>query len=146
VRLYALLLLGVLLLGCAEPDRRVTAATADGGFALSLAASRNWMRPGDSLPVQVRVERLSGPAEEREDTVEFVCNRGVGSPAALTVSLAGADSPGVIFTGWVTFTAASEITSSDQGEVHALFRDAVATLKIRIVPAGVEEERSEEEF
>ncbi len=51
--------------GCAEePDRIVGATTADGRFEITLEAARDWVRPGDSLPVKVRVESLEGVSEQ----------------------------------------------------------------------------------
>ena len=133
----AVLLFG--LLGCSEPDEKVTAAEDKRAFALSLEAEENWMRPGNKLPIRVRVESLTGPVqEELVEEVEFIANNGTVSPPSLIVVLAGPDSLGQgaesLYTGWVTFTSSSRATSVDQGEIHAIFRDALATLKIRIVP------------
>ena len=135
--LAAVLALG--LAGCSEPDRQITRATADGAFVLSLRAEENWVYPGNSRPVQVRVERrLAGPLEEVVDEVEFAVNNGSISPSSLPVYFAGADTLGqggdVLYTDWITFKASSSASPEEQGEIHATFRDALATLKIRIVP------------
>ena len=37
---------------------------------------------------------------------------------------------------WVIFTAARNLSTEQQGEINAIFRDALATLKIRIVPGS----------
>jgi len=129
VKLYLVAALALGLWGCSEPDKRVTASTGD--FEVSLEAKKNWVRPGDELPIQVRVKSRTGPVQEDVDEViEFVVNNGTVSPSSLSVHLAGPDS---LFTGWITFTASSRVTPPDQAEIHAIFRDALATLKIRIV-------------
>ena len=137
LRLSLAAALGLGLAGCSEPDRQVTRSTADNAFALSLRAEENWVFPGDSRPVQVTVERLAGPpAEDLVDVVEFVSNNGSISPSSLPVYFAGADTLGqggdVLYIDWVTFKASSSVSSRRQGEIRAIFRDALATLKIRI--------------
>ena len=133
----AVLLLG--LLGCSEPDERVTAAADEGAFALSLEVEENWVRPGDELPIRVRLESLTGPVqEELAEEIEFIANNGTVFPTSLFVVLLGPESSDQeaesLYTGWITFTSSSRVTSVDQGEIHAIFRDALVTLKIRIVP------------
>jgi hypothetical protein len=130
-----------LLLGCAEePERIVGTTTEDGRFELTLEAVRDWVRPGDSLPVQVRLESLRGPlAEALETEIEFVVNNGNVSPSSLTIQFAGADDEvpvGVerVFETWVTFVADSRAGADVQGEIHALFMNVRTTLKIRITP------------
>jgi hypothetical protein len=130
-----------LLLGCAEePERIVGTTTEDGRFELTLEAVRDWVRPGDSLPVQVRLESLRGPlAEALETEIEFVVNNGNVSPYSLTIQFAGADDEvpvGVerVFETWVTFVADSRAGADVQGEIHALFMNVRTTLKIRITP------------
>ena len=130
-----------LLLGCAEePERIVGTTTEDGRFELTLEAVRDWVRPGDSLPVQVRLENLRGPlAEALETEIEFVVNNGNVSPSSLTIQFAGADDEvpvGVerVFETWVTFVADSRAGADVQGEIHALFMNVRTTLKIRITP------------
>jgi hypothetical protein len=142
-RLNALNLLAALLVawtGCSEPDRAVSSTTGDNLFSLRLEAQKQWVRPGGVVPVRVRVERLGGPPpEDVEGQVQFAVNNGAVSPSLLQVKLAAPDSAGQggerVFAEWVIFTARTTATAQDQGEIHALFRDAVATLKIRIVPA-----------
>lgn len=129
----------MLLSGCAEPDRRVMAIAGEGDLRLTLEASRDWVRPGDSLPIQVRVESLSGPVQEEVvETIEFVVNNGSVSPSRLVVVLAGPDSLGGEgerqYTAWIVFIAWAQATAAEQGEIYALFRDTVAMLKIRIAP------------
>ena len=142
--------LSAILWACSEPDGRVVGATEDGAFALTLEAEENHVQAGHSLPVQVRVERLPGAGDgEVDEDVDFVVNNGSLSPDSLSVNLAGVDTllgQGAenVFIGWVTFKAAaplsedsrgnvSGISSEDQGEIHAIFRDVQTTLKVRIV-------------
>lgn len=141
--LLSLLIVGLTLagFGCSEePDRVVYGATEDGAFTLRIEAKTDWVRPGGSLPIRVQVESLSGPVEEElVEEIAFVANNGSISPSRLTVIVAGPDSLGQgaerRFVEWVTFTAGSRSGAGVQGEVHALFRDVSATLKIRIAPA-----------
>lgn len=137
------------LWACSEPDERVMGSTEDGAFVLILQAEENRVQAGESLPVQVRLERLSGRGtEEVDEDIKFVVNKGSLSPSSLSVDLAGADTLGQgaehVFIGWVTFTAGAPlsedsrgnvtgVSAQDQGEIHALFRDVQTTLKIRIV-------------
>ncbi len=88
--LVAILALG--LSSCFEPDKRITRSTGDGAFALTLEAERNWVRPEQSLPLLVRLERLPGAADEEvNESIEFAVNNGAISPLRLSVFLAGAD-------------------------------------------------------
>lgn len=125
--------------GCSEPDERVAAATADGAFELTLSAEKNWLRPGESLPVRLRLESVDGPlARTVRDTIEFLANNGSVSPARLIITFVGRSDTvtgGVdeVYEDWLTFTVSSFASSSRQGEIHALFRDLHATLKVRIV-------------
>jgi hypothetical protein len=135
--------LTLLISACSEPGRRVTASTSDGRFALLLEAERSWIRPGDGLPIRVQVESLAGPVQEDVvDEVEFVVNNGTVSPSFMEVFLAGPDSQGngaeSRFTGWIVFTSSIYAGVGTQGEVHALFQDISATLKIRFAPAPEE--------
>ena len=127
------------LCGCSEPDESITRSTEDGQFSLTLRADKNWVRPGDSLPIQVRVESLTGVLEETiSDRIEFVVNNGAVSPTYFTVTFTGrsdtlATEFETVVTDWITYTVSSFSTSEEQGEVHALFLDLQATLKVRIV-------------
>ena len=130
-----------MLLGCAEPDEWVVAATADGRFSLTLQAEKNWVRPGESLPIKVTIESRNGPlAQGLVDTLRLVANNGAVYPSRLAVGLAGAaDSlwaaPRTPYVNWAYFTASVRPAEGTQGEVYASFLDALATLKIRIVPS-----------
>ncbi|MBM3278526.1 MAG: hypothetical protein FJY95_10665 [Candidatus Handelsmanbacteria bacterium] len=134
------LLAALLLAGCAEPDQQVTRFTADNRFALSLQTEKNWLHPGEMLPVRVRVESLAGPLEHGlVDTLKFLVNNGALAPVQLVVAFAGtADSAafGVssIYENWVIFQASPRATPQNQGEIIALFQHAQTTLKIRITP------------
>ena len=78
------------LVGCSEPDKQVTRSTEDGKFAVSLEGRKNWVRPGESLPIEVRVESLTGRLEETlTDSVEFIVNNGTVTPNPLTFSFIG---------------------------------------------------------
>ena len=141
--LFVLLIAGLALggFGCSEePDRVVRSTTEDGIFELKVEADKDWVRPGESLPIRVQVESLSGPVEEElVEEIAFVASNGSITPSRLTVIMAGPDSLGQgaerRFVEWVTFTASSRSGANVQGEVRALFRDVSATLKIRIAPA-----------
>jgi hypothetical protein len=140
------LLIAALLAGCAEPGKQVTRSTADGRFALSLEAEKNWLHPGEVLPVRVRVQSLTGPLEHSlVDTLKFLLNNGflvnngVLTPAQLIVAFAGTADSGAVgvasaYENWVVFQASPRATPQNQGEIEALFQDAQATLKIRITP------------
>lgn len=156
----AILILAVALCwGCAEePDRIVGTTTEDGRFSIELAATRDWVRPGDSLPIKVRVKQLvEALDEDLSAEIEFVVNNGSVSPSSLDVEFlapyteptedeaddAEADdsvepivqkSGERIFEQWVTFEADSRADASVQGEIHALFLNIRSTLKIRITP------------
>ena len=124
---------------CSEPDNRVSRSTADGQFELVLQTERNWVMPDGSLPVRVVVRRL---AETLEDglvgEVAFVVNNGSVSPSRLTATIPGGGTEGdeqeTEYSEWVTFKADRDLSAEQQGEINAIFRDALATLKIRIVP------------
>jgi hypothetical protein len=134
------LLTAALLAGCAEPDKAVTRATENGRFALSLEAEKNWLHPGEILPVLVRVESLAGTLEHGlVDTLKLVANNGTLAPLQLVVAFAGsADSVAVgvdrVFENWIYFAASTRATPQNQGEINALFQNARAVLKIRILP------------
>ena len=123
----------VWLMGCSEPAKEVVGTSTDGQFELVLRADPNWVRPDASLPVEVQVVRLVSDATVGfGDRIEFVVNNGSVSPTSLNVSFDAA-SGGDRFTARVTFRA-SRATEEAQGEIHAYFRGALATLKVRIVP------------
>lgn len=151
-----LVLIVALCLGCAEePDRIIGSTTEDGHFEITLEASREWVRPGDSLPIKVRIEQLVEALDEDLSTeVEFVVNNGSVSPSSLDVIFfapyvvevgdgeagdgeaddVSREGGARVFEQWVTFEADSRADASVQGEVHALFLDIRSTLKIRITP------------
>ena len=128
------------LLGCSEPDKIVSSGTEDGQFRLTLEADKNWVRPRGDLPVLVRLQRLAGPpAEDFVGEIELVANGGSVSPAKLSATLAAPDSTGRggerTFVDWVVFTASSSATVQERANISAFFGDALATLKVRVVPA-----------
>ncbi|MBT3346061.1 MAG: hypothetical protein HN712_24240 [Gemmatimonadetes bacterium] len=136
----AALVLGMLLLsGCSEPDTSVTRSTSDEQFELRLEARKNHLKSEESLPVWVEVERLAGrPASSFRGTVDFVTNQGSVSPNRLDFTLIGQDDsvsvgPTTIYGEWVTFTLSRSPADGRQAELHALFNDLDAILKIRIV-------------
>ncbi len=120
--------------GCSEPDNQVSRSTADGEFELVLTAERNWIVPEGKLPVRVVVRSLAGPLEDGlVDQVTFVVNNGDVSPRTVTAIISEAEGE---YLEWVIFTAARNLSYDQQGEINAIFRDALATLKIRIVPGS----------
>ena len=120
--------------GCSEPDNQVSRSTADGEFELVLHAERNWVVSEGKLPVRVVVRSLAGPLEEGlVDQVTFVVNNGDVSPRTVTAIISEAEGE---YLEWVIFTAARNLSYDQQGEINAIFRDALATLKIRIVPGS----------
>ncbi len=125
--------------GCSEPDNQVSRSTADGEFELVLTAERNWIVSEGKLPVRVVVRSLAGPLEDGlVDQVTFVVNNGDVSPRSVTAIIpeggADGDEAEGEYLEWVIFTAARNLSTEQQGEINAVFRDALATLKIRIVP------------
>ncbi len=135
-----LLMAALLVAGCAEPDKAVTRATENGRFSVSIEAEKNWLHPGEILPVLVRVESLAGPLEHGlVDTLKLVANNGTLAPAWVVVAFAGtADSAAVgvsrVYENWIYFAASTRATPQNQGEINALFQNAQATFKIRITP------------
>lgn len=151
-----LILAAALCWSCSEePDRIVGTTTEDGRFAIELESTRDWVRPGDSLPIKVRVKQLvESLDEDLSAEIEFVVNNGSVSPSSLDVEFLApytepvdeGDDDSVepiaivqksgerIFEQWVTFEADSRADASVQGEVHALFLNIRSTLKIRITP------------
>lgn len=129
----------VAVLGCSEPDKLVGSSTEDGQFRLLLEAEKNWVRPRGNLPVLVRLERLGGPpAKDFEGEIVLVANGGTLSPSRFTIDLDAPDSTGAggehSFANWAVFTASSSGTVAERAEINAYFADALATLKIRVVP------------
>ena len=125
--------------GCSEPDNPVSRSTADGEFELVLHAERNWVVSEGKLPVMVVVRSLAGPLEDGlVDEVTFVVNNGDVSPRSVIAIIpeggADGDEAEDEYLEWVIFTAARNLSTEQQGEINAIFRDALATLKIRIVP------------
>ena len=124
--------------GCSEPDRRVSSFTDDGAFEIRLEAERNWVFPDEELPLKVIVASVSGPVTEASsERVELIASFGSVSPSSVTATLNGPDEEGAgadsVYVEWVVFKAdRTGLDSSSQGEVIALFRDAMTRLKIRI--------------
>ena len=124
--------------GCSDPDKQVSSFTDDGAFEIRLEAERNWVFPDQELPVKVIVASVSGPVTEgATEQVELIASFGAVSPSQVTATLNGPDEEGAgadsVYVEWVVFKAdRSGLDSSDQGEVIALFRDAMTRLKIRI--------------
>ena len=65
-------------LSCSDaPDERVTQSTADDTVSRTLEADKNWLRPGDSLPIRVVLESQTGVlAETRSGRIHFIGNLG----------------------------------------------------------------------
>ena len=124
------------LAACSEPADRVMGSTSDGSYELTLSAEPNWVRPEASLLVRVTLLRRgrSQPIGF-SDQIALSGNKGTVSPSSLSVSFTPvpADSSLARFSKIVTFRA-GRATEEGQGEIVALFRDAQATLKVRIVP------------
>ena len=102
-----------------------------------MEAEKNWVYEEHLLPIKVVVTSLAGPVSESlSDEVQLVANNGTVSDSRLTVSMNGPDEDGEgaesVYEKWVTFKAAKGLGSEFQGEIHALFRDVMTTLKIRI--------------
>jgi hypothetical protein len=128
-------------LSCSEPEKVVGSSTEDGQFRLALETEKNWVRPRGNLPVLVRLERLGGPpAEDFEGEIVLVANGGTLSPSRFSIDLDAPDSTGGggehSFASWTVFTAASGSTVQERAEINAYFGDALATLKIRVVPVA----------
>ncbi len=94
-----------------------------------------------------QVTRMLETALQQYGRVDLVVNNGTVSPAFVQVTLAGPGFDGspadTRFVAWVTFRAntgqtvdsrgnVTGLSSAHQGEIHALFGDVMATIKIRI--------------
>ena len=54
--------------GCgSEPSRIVDSSSSDGRFKISLETASEWARPGQTIPVKVRLERLGGGNSRRRN-------------------------------------------------------------------------------
>ena len=141
-------LLTLLLLGwtaCSEPGKRVVAQSTDeGAFRLTLDASKGWVRPNQWLPIQVALVSLDGPITDGlYEEIKFKVSNGslddddlnLNNNLDVVLEPGYEDYPGATtYKAWIKFKAnpsTSDRTES-QGEIHAFFRDALATLKIRI--------------
>jgi hypothetical protein len=128
------------LTGCSrEPDRLVRATTSDGAFELSLEAAEDWLRPGSSLPVRVRLESLSGRLSDAfYGDIELIVSNGSVMPRSVSVALPGPDGTAAeaatVFQEWVTFTAPSYVSDDTQSELYAVFRDTQIVLRLRVTP------------
>ncbi len=143
--LMTVLAMSLVLGGCGdEPDRIVSAKTADGRWELTLEARKNSLRPEETLAVRVTLESLVGqPTETFRDTIDLLSNAGSVSPTRLVFTFVGSQDTTytgqgntTMFGDWVTYTMARKGTQANenrQGEISALFRDLEAVLKIRII-------------
>ena len=127
------------LFSCSEPDQNITGSTADGQFALRMEADKDWVHADQDLPIRVTLESLTGAfTQQRSEHIEFLVNNGSVSPSSLTFTFeARVDSLAIAGdstqSAWITFSAAGSVTSSQQGEVIALYEDLQVTYKIRFV-------------
>ena len=140
--MMTVLAVSLAVVGCGEePERIVSAATADGRWELTLEARKNSLRREETLAVRVTLESLVGqPTETFRDTIDFLSNAGTVNPSRLVFTFVG--SQDTTYTGegnttmygdWVTYTLSRSASAERQGELSALFRDLEAVLKIRIV-------------
>jgi hypothetical protein len=126
---------------CSDPDKSVTKPTQDGAFALTMEAEKNWLRPGDSLPIRLKLVSLAGPLEETlSGRIDFLTNLGRLDVDYLDFTFTGtSDSLATVFetefADWITFESFSSAGEEEQGEVHALYGDLQVTFKIRFVAA-----------
>tara|TARA_X000001036_G_C20623188_1_gene783978 strand:- start:361 stop:837 length:477 start_codon:yes stop_codon:yes gene_type:complete len=100
--------------GCAsEPSRIVDSSSSDGRFKITLEATNDWARPGQTIPVKVRLERLGEVVlPEEEINIIFSTFNGDVNPSTLNpvfVDTASERFSGVIkddsiFETWVEFT------------------------------------------
>ena len=145
MKTYALFFLTALVCGaalsCSEPENIVSSSTENGQFRLTIEADKNWVRPRGDLPIRVRLERLGGPPRESFfGEIELIANGGSVSPALIDVALNAPDSTGAggesAIESWAVFSASSSGSVADRADISAFFGDALATLKIRVVPAA----------
>ena len=128
-------------LACSDPDSSITRSTDDGDFALTLKAKKNWLRPGDVLPVQVRLKSLRGELEETlSGRIELSANVGRLDVDYLDFTFTGtsdtlATEHETVFADWIEFASFSSTDEIEQGELHAIYEDLQVTLKIRFVAA-----------
>ena len=91
------------------------------------------------LPIEVKLVSVNGPLEDGlDEEIEFLVNNGSLDEDEVDAVLKAPDDPypgDTIFRAWISFEADPETAKAteSQGEIHALFRDVLATLKIRIV-------------
>ena len=89
--LMTTLAMSLALAGCGdEPERIVSAKTADGRWELTLEARKNSLRPEETLAVRVTLESLVGqPTETFRDTIALLSNAGSVSPTRLVFTFLG---------------------------------------------------------
>ena len=125
---------------CSNPDKSVARSTDDGVLSLTMEAGKNWVRPGDSLPIRVKMKSLAGQLEETlSGRIEFVTNLGRLDVDYLDFTFTGtSDTLATVFetefADWITFESFSSAGEEEQGEVHALYEELQVTFKIRFVP------------
>ncbi len=119
-----------LLGGCgSEPSRIVDSSSSDGRFKISLETASDWARPGQTIPVKVRLERLKEVIPEEEISITFFTNNGSISPSALNPVFVDStsertsgiikDSP--VYETWVEFTPDSRPVEF-QAELNATIK------------------------
>lgn len=130
------------VLGCTEPAKEIIGNTADGQFELTLRADPNWVRPSGTLLVELVVRRLDPTAQlDFSDRISLVASNGTVTPISVTPDFSPALGDSIekqVYQSWIEFrapaTSFSGPTGEQQGELSALFREARATFKVRIVP------------
>ena len=136
------LLCAVGVMGCTEPAKEIVGSTADGQFELILRADPNWVRPSGTLLVELVVRRLDPTAQLNfSDRIDLVASNGTVTPASLTPDFSPALGDSIekqVYQSWISFRAPATSfngpTGEQQSELSALFREARATFKVRIVP------------
>ncbi len=121
--------------GCAsEPSRIVDSSSSDGRFKLTLESTSDWARPGEIVPVKVRLERLADAQLSGPEYIELtlIATNGDVSPSSISVPpFVGSDSSdednlsgviqGKIYETWVQFKADSRPVEL-QAELNALYK------------------------
>ena len=135
MRSFLIVAVALFIAGCqSEPNRIVNSSSGDGRFKLTLESTSDWARPGEIIPVKVRLERsadaqLPGP-EYLELTL--IATNGDVSPSSISVPpFVGSDSSdddnlsgviqGKVYETWVQFRADSRPVEL-QAELNALYK------------------------
>ena len=124
-----------LIMGCdSEPNRIVNSSSGDGRFKLTLESTSDWVRPGEIIPVKVRLERSAAAQLPGPEYLELtlIATNGDVNPSSISVPpFVGSDSSdddnlsgviqGKVYETWIQFRADSRPVEL-QAELNALYK------------------------